>query len=94
MAYHIRVGDKLLVRGSMDAYVIERITKRPDGTIHQIYVRTEFQRCCTDSVPQTIWNAAAMLKRLQKGTLTIQEPKATSESKPRIRVTAIARQIA
>lgn len=78
MAYHIKVGTTLQVKGSiLDDYVIEKIitTTTPHGKHYTVEARTVRQRCFDRSVTgYTTWDGTYLLDCLKAGRMTIQEP--------------------
>ncbi len=76
--FKIRVGTKLIVKGSiLDDYVIERITSRPapDGKkYYTIEARTVRQRCFDRALTgYKVWDGAYVLDCLNAGSMRIAE---------------------
>jgi hypothetical protein len=78
MAYHIKVGTTLLVKGSMlDDYVIEKITSKPTPNGKKVYTieaRTVRQRCFPRELTgYHTFDGAYILDCLKAGSMQIKD---------------------
>jgi hypothetical protein len=75
MTFTIKVGTELDAGGPpADAYVIEKITHR--NKVYTVEARTIRQRCFPrDLTGHTTWTDMELLALLNKGTLSISDPR-------------------